>query len=56
MGSSFYAGMETVAELRRSAGPSPEEAGMALRGKRRRGPPDAEEPTREGADARQASD
>ncbi len=54
MGSTVYAGMETVADLRRAAGPSPEEAGMALRGKTRRGPPDAEGPPCQGAEARQA--
>ncbi len=54
MGTTISAGLETVADLRRAGGPSPEEAGMALRGGRRRGPPDAEGPPRQGAEARQA--
>jgi len=56
MGATVYAGLEAVSELHQAAGPSLEEAGMALRRRGRRAPPEAEGPTPQEGRARQAPD
>jgi hypothetical protein len=49
IGATVFAGLDAAADLKAASYPSPEEAGMALRGRGRRGPPAAGAPA--GAEA-----